>query len=415
MVERLSFDAWGRRRLASWQDAPELPESSLSRGFTGHEQLDEVGLIHMNGRVYDPDIGRFLSADPFIQAPEDIQNLNRYSYVLNNPMSYTDPSGFFFKKVFKAVAKAVLFGVAAVTKHAKTIITLGATLVATAVATAACGPVCGGAVGGFVSNFTGTILHGGSLSDALSSGFRGAISGAFSAAAFGSLHNLDFSPLKIAAHGVVGGVSSVLEGGKFEHGFISAAFTQAFAPAISQFSSKTARIIAAAVVGGTAAELSGGKFANGAITGAFSRMFNDELESMAREHIRKEIYKYKKMVDGWGRSIADTINYLIPTKNQVSEFFSGVSEKSSLLSAAMFTVGRVPTPYTIAIGNSAGLGFAVISLASQTIRIAINPTPYTTAAELYVDVITSYYHPLVGYPIGSIIKEQIKNSNLDRR
>ncbi|HEU4689203.1 MAG TPA: RHS repeat-associated core domain-containing protein [Vicinamibacterales bacterium] len=63
-------------------------------GFTGHEMLDSVTLIHMNGRVYDPLLGRFLSADPFVTRPFNGQGLNRYAYVLNNPLTLTDPSGF---------------------------------------------------------------------------------------------------------------------------------------------------------------------------------------------------------------------------------------------------------------------------------------------------------------------------------
>jgi len=65
-----------------------------TRGFTGHEQLDEMGLIHMNGRVYDARLGRFIQADPLIQDPTKVQSLNRYSYVWNNPLNATDPSGF---------------------------------------------------------------------------------------------------------------------------------------------------------------------------------------------------------------------------------------------------------------------------------------------------------------------------------
>jgi hypothetical protein len=61
----------------------------------------------MNGRIYDPTLGRFLQADPHIQAPKNSQNYNRYSYVLNNPMSYTDPSGYFFNKLFKGINKAL--------------------------------------------------------------------------------------------------------------------------------------------------------------------------------------------------------------------------------------------------------------------------------------------------------------------
>ncbi|KLN58859.1 hypothetical protein WH96_20785, partial [Kiloniella spongiae] len=63
--ERLSYDPHGKRREADWQEAS-LPirPTFTPRGFTGHEHLDAVGIIHMNGRVYDPELGRFLSADP---------------------------------------------------------------------------------------------------------------------------------------------------------------------------------------------------------------------------------------------------------------------------------------------------------------------------------------------------------------
>jgi len=68
-----------------------------SRGFTDHEHLDESGLIHMNGRIYDPILGRFMSADIVIQNPYNSQSFNRYSYVLNNPLSLTDPTGYMFE------------------------------------------------------------------------------------------------------------------------------------------------------------------------------------------------------------------------------------------------------------------------------------------------------------------------------
>lgn len=65
-----------------------------NRGFTGHEMLDLLDLVHMNGRIYDPLLGKFLSADPLIQDPMNGQSYNRYSYVLNNPTNLTDPTGF---------------------------------------------------------------------------------------------------------------------------------------------------------------------------------------------------------------------------------------------------------------------------------------------------------------------------------
>jgi RHS repeat-associated protein len=73
----------------------EEPDLFLGRGYTGHEHLAVFGLINMNARLYDPALGRFLSPDPYVQAPDFSQNFNRYSYCLNNPLRFTDPSGKF--------------------------------------------------------------------------------------------------------------------------------------------------------------------------------------------------------------------------------------------------------------------------------------------------------------------------------
>lgn len=90
-----SYDAWGKRRYTSGQDAPSGSiTSSIPRGFTFQEHLDDVALIHMNGRVYDPLLGRFISADPYVQHPWSTQGFNGYTYVRNNPLSLTDPSGY---------------------------------------------------------------------------------------------------------------------------------------------------------------------------------------------------------------------------------------------------------------------------------------------------------------------------------
>jgi len=102
-----------RRDAQSWaikhaEASSGLLTSALTlRGYTGHEQLDEVGLVHMGGRVYDPILGRFLQADPFIQQPNNTQNLNRYSYVLNNPLNATDPSGYFFQMLVMWAAQYI--------------------------------------------------------------------------------------------------------------------------------------------------------------------------------------------------------------------------------------------------------------------------------------------------------------------
>ncbi len=98
-----SFNAWGERRELQAYDgsltAPLFSDPAdyiTSRGYTGHEHIDAFDLINMNGRAYDPVVGAFLSPDPYVQAPDMPQNLNRYAYCLNNPLKYSDPSGEFF-------------------------------------------------------------------------------------------------------------------------------------------------------------------------------------------------------------------------------------------------------------------------------------------------------------------------------
>ena len=106
----MSYEAFGKRRSGDWRAASAISTGLVlpkftNRGYTGHEHVDEMGLIHMNGRVYDPELGRFLSADPNIQAPHNTQSYNRYAYVMNNPLKYTDPSGYFWKKLKESVKK----------------------------------------------------------------------------------------------------------------------------------------------------------------------------------------------------------------------------------------------------------------------------------------------------------------------
>ena len=97
---RFSYDAWGQRRNpTTLSGAPTATDNGgadgvTPHGYTSHEMLDDTGLVHMNGRIYDPLLGRFLSADILVQAPGNLQSYNRYSYVFNNPLSFTDPSGF---------------------------------------------------------------------------------------------------------------------------------------------------------------------------------------------------------------------------------------------------------------------------------------------------------------------------------
>ncbi|NOU15929.1 MAG: RHS repeat-associated core domain-containing protein [Bacteroidales bacterium] len=100
-----SYDAWGRpRNPSTWVLKPISIANALGnlndmqprfdRGYTGHEHMAGFGLINMNGRLYDPYLQRFLSPDPFVKSPNNAQNYNRYTYCLNNPLAFTDPTGY---------------------------------------------------------------------------------------------------------------------------------------------------------------------------------------------------------------------------------------------------------------------------------------------------------------------------------
>ncbi|CAD5287905.1 putative RHS repeat-associated core domain-containing protein [Alteromonas sp. 38] len=267
VVQQAFFDPFGKRtqihQASVFANASYMQPTD--RGYTGHNMMDGLGIIHMNGRIYDPTLGRFLQADPFIQAPLNSQNYNRYSYVLNNPMSYTDPSGYFFSKLWKGVKKFA--GVIA-----------GAALIYFTGGTASwfVSSWYGAAAAGAISGAVGAAANGGNI-------LTGALRGAFSAAAFYGVGQM-FDPGtfgNIVGNGVVGGVMSDLQGGNFGHGFFAAGFSAAAKPMIYEKfgyapENAGARVVTAAVIGGTASVISGGKFANGATTGAFSQMFNGE-------------------------------------------------------------------------------------------------------------------------------------------
>jgi len=108
--EKLAYDAWGKRRTltgapitgsnggvisSNGTPTPDTIDGQTdNKGFTGHEMLDALDLVHMNGRIYDPLTAKFLSADPILQDPMNGQSYNRYAYVMNNPTNFTDPTGF---------------------------------------------------------------------------------------------------------------------------------------------------------------------------------------------------------------------------------------------------------------------------------------------------------------------------------
>ena len=178
-----SYDAWGRLRNPSTHvvySYNQLVSNSPSlRGYCSHEHLPQFGLINMNARLYDPVVGRFLSPDPYIQAPDYTQSFNRYSYCLNNPLKYVDEDGEYWWIFVGALAGGVAnlgmkawngqihswgdgfaaFGIGAVSGAVSAIAGYGAfSWVAGAGATAGAGGFIAGYASGAASSISGAAI-----------------------------------------------------------------------------------------------------------------------------------------------------------------------------------------------------------------------------------------------------------------
>ncbi len=278
LVQELSYDAWGRRRSADeWKYYLNLPDANAwhERGFTGHEHLDLFEMINMDGRMYDPMLGRFLTPDPFVQAPDYTQGLNRYIYCLNNPLSLVDPSGYsWLSKNYKSLFAAG-FGIFVATIPGGQ--GLGAIIIA-------------GALGGAASGFAGAIFNGANIGQIAKSAIAGGFWGGIGAGVSNISGTIGNNVIKnMFAHSISQGFLEGIKGGNVKHGFISGLISSAGASGISAFGrnwSVVGKTAANAVIAGTAAELGGGKFANGAITGAYAMLFN-HLMHESRERSTK--------------------------------------------------------------------------------------------------------------------------------
>jgi hypothetical protein len=246
----------------------------------------------MNGRIYDPVLGRFLSADPFVGDVGDSQDYNRYSYVGNNPMNATDPSGYFsLKDAVKIVAIVVVayftagaalyaLGGGVTGLAAGATATFGQSLAAIAGANGLGltmgGAIAAGAGAGFASGFAGSLLNGGSIGDAFKAGVIGGVVGGIAGGltyGIGSLYQdakIGFFD-RMLAHGAVQGGVAEAQGGQFRHGFYAGFLTAGASPFVGD---GIVGAIESAAIGGTASAIGGGKFVNGAVSSAFQYLLN---------------------------------------------------------------------------------------------------------------------------------------------
>lgn len=223
------YDEWGRQTVIR-------NDIGLQRGYTGHEMLPEFDIINMNGRLYDPVIGRFLGPDNYIQQPWNTQSYNRYSYCLNNPLKYNDPTGQLFG-IDDAFIAFAFFNVA------KSMMT---------------------------ASMNGeNIWKAGALS-LLSSATSFGIGQAFGAC--GSVGN---EIVRAGAHGLSGGIFSVISGGGFGSGVASGVLSSGFGSLAGDMSlNSSLQLVGSSAVGGVSAWIGGGDFLMGAMQGLQIALFN---------------------------------------------------------------------------------------------------------------------------------------------
>lgn len=324
----------------------------------------------MNGRVYDPVLGRFLSADPFVQDFSDSQAFNRYSYCINNPLNATDPSGFKFSvgDVVKIVVIAVaayftaglaLYAYAGMTGTAFVGGFAGALSSVGAAASWSGGWAIAAGVGaGFGSGFAASLLNGGSLGDAFKAGVIGGIAGGVSAGAAGQIgdfaesHQWFRGGFQSVAHGALQGGITEATGGEFRHGFYAGFASSALAP-VSALApgGRMGGTVASMVVGGTASAVGGGKFANGAVSAAFTYLFNHAAHDQGTDDHRDWLDRASDFAAGFGDTVTFGLSRVL-RDHVFTNFYKGTVDYDS----TSYTVGEVTgVATTTVVGGVAGL------------------------------------------------------------
>jgi len=360
----------------------------------------------MNARMYDAVLGRFLQADTIIQFPESTQGYNRYTYVNNNPLSFTDPSGNSLVDTIRSIVVATfessLDGFM-FSRSAKEFMVKNkwAQQVGSVVA-AYYGPVAYAAFQAYLTH-----INGGTLTDVV----RSAAISYVSAYALGKIGKHLDGAEAVMSHGFVGGATAQASGGDFQDGFIGGAVgkmvtlgsSKAFDVKPGEYSAGHFAITV--MSGGVSAQLGGGKFEDGARSAAMGYMFNwvaskkspnthnTELGSDPKNDsmIQSEFYSMKDEIlntycggsdNSMGCQISWNVSDVYSSESARTENnrMSGYSTNSGDLGLALGVVGFVvKTPYIPLIGTLIGgagslVGHNYINRASGDVIIRMNVT-----------------------------------------
>lgn len=285
-IEQRYFDAWGNLRAAKIAGVNKTVTAMgwtagllIDRGYTGHEHLYTVGLIHMNGRIYDPLLRRFLSPDNYVQQVDNTQNYNRYGYVLNNPLLYTDPSGeYFLATLGIAIVSAIIIN--GISNSSKNI------------------PFFyGSGKAGTIAGITAVITFG-------------------IGSAVGTISNaLVRTTVQAGAHGIVGGAVSEIEGGKFISGFAAGVVSSLVSSGIESVGPKGNKMLNASqtkavmiagggLSGGISSTIAGGDFWKGMRQGLIVSGLNHSLHAMV-DGLEQDIKMTSRTNRAYGYSEAE--------------------------------------------------------------------------------------------------------------
>jgi RHS repeat-associated protein len=248
--------------------------------FTGQEYDTEFELYNYNARLYDPVLGRFITADTIVPDWTNPQSLNRYAYVLNNPLRYVDPTGHY------GIETAIIVGA-----------------------------IIGALMGAYNASMNGGDVMAGMFHGALVGGLSAALSGALFYGAGNLIHAPTSSmgpAAQIAVHAAAGAVSgaanAAMTGGDIWHGALIGAVSAGIAKG-SGLESLEGRMALGAASGGFSAALAGEDFAQGAFQGAWTSLvaylFNDVLHRIEMSENGGKVYYYRishevdEVIDPW--------------------------------------------------------------------------------------------------------------------
>ncbi|MBR0538841.1 MAG: VCBS repeat-containing protein [Bacteroidales bacterium] len=301
LVQEQSFDAWGTMRDPDTWTGTVAQQPMFDRGYTGHEHLNDFGLINMNGRMYDPLMSTFLSVDSYVQAPDFSQNFNRYAYCLNNPLKYTDPSG------ESLLATLAVYAVISATVSMVSTATMNFMYDRPLYEGLGRAALVGAAQGVFSFGI-------GSAAGAIGA----AVASATNSAAWGTAAQVGF---QVLAHGTLAGAASEFrKEGTFWSGFASGAAASLVSSATagicvklgaSEAWTKAAMIAAGGLSGGVSSSMAGGEFIDGLCNGLICAGLNHALHYAAgddrpyRRKLANYSSKYTHVRQGNALSVID--------------------------------------------------------------------------------------------------------------